>query len=82
MKQRVTEWVNLKNKDYHEKQIFKPYRSTEKFVEWLMDLGKFDIHENENSEIKILDIGCGKGGNIIYLGKKISRVFLCRDGYK
>ncbi|MBF0544809.1 MAG: hypothetical protein HQM08_10265 [Candidatus Riflebacteria bacterium] len=73
MKQRVTEWMDVKNKDYHEKQILRPYRSTEKFVEWLMELGKLKTTGNENSEMKILDVGCGKGGNVIYLGKKFPK---------
>lgn len=48
--------------DYHNRQIEKPYRSTEVFVEWLK---KKDAFKGD-----VLDIGAGGGANLKYMSQK------------
>lgn len=65
MDQRKTEWLNIINPDYHDKQFVEPYRSTVKYIEWLSKLGIFSLSSNQ----KILDVGTGKGANLFYLNR-------------
>lgn len=50
--------------EYHIKQMDHPYRSTEKFVDWLEELG-FMGKGNW-----ILDMACGAGANTIYMANR------------
>ncbi|MFC2087677.1 class I SAM-dependent methyltransferase [Bacteroidota bacterium] len=64
MKQRKEEWLDEEfNKDYHNKQFIEPYRSTVLFCDWLDKYGKLNTHKTSS----ILDIGTGKGANLLYL---------------
>lgn len=62
------DWIVLNEKDivYHNIQYQSPYRSTEKFVEWLKLGGYF----SDKNELHICDMGCGGGANLYYLASK------------
>lgn len=71
MEQRKTEWLDLtkNNKnliDYHQKQLKETYKSTVTCCNWLESLNTI----NNNMKLKIIDIGCGAGGNISYMSKR------------
>lgn len=61
-----SEWINIPDsfRQYHERQIKKPYRSTEVFVEWLMEKGVFKPFT------KVCDLAAGGGANLIYMASK------------
>ena len=44
-------------KEYHEKQVEKPYRSTEVFINWLENMHFL----NHDGEFNICDMACGGG---------------------
>ncbi len=64
--QRVTEWLDTPKIDYHERQLENVYRSTVHFFDWLESLG----HIHAESRQVIMDLGCGAGANIAYMGKR------------
>ncbi|VFQ47455.1 class I SAM-dependent methyltransferase [Desulfoluna butyratoxydans] len=66
MSQRIDEWIEKDNKDYHERQFKEIYRSTVVFCDWLEEIG----YINSDSELKILDVGTGQGANLYYMGKR------------
>lgn len=71
MTQRNTEWIditnaNIKLVEYHKKQLKETYRSTVVFCDWLESIGVI----NDNMKLKIADIGCGQGANIVYMAKR------------
>jgi SAM-dependent methyltransferase len=66
MKQRTTEWIEKNNLQYHERQFKEPYRSTVAFCDWLEKLN----YISKDSQLTILDLGCGLGANIFYMGKR------------
>lgn len=70
MKQRKIEWLditknNAKLVEYHKKQLKETYKSTVAFCDWLESIDVI----NKDAELKIVDIGCGAGGNIAYMSK-------------
>ncbi len=71
LKEQNKEWLKLSmtEKEYHFKQWDKPYRSTEKFVEWLEKLG----YLNKEDKLTICDIACGAGSNLNYLHNKFPK---------
>lgn len=66
MKQRTSEWLETPKLEYHERQLFEVYRSTVSFCDWLEKIG----HIKADSKTSILDLGCGLGANLIYMGKR------------
>ena len=66
MAQRVTEWTDNVNTEYHEKQFNEPYRSTIAFCDWLETTGLM----NSDSNIKILDLCSGAGANLYYMSQR------------
>jgi SAM-dependent methyltransferase len=66
MTQRVSEWLETPKLDYHARQLDSVYRSTIHFCDWLEKMGY--IHPD--SRLTILDLGCGLGANIAYMGKR------------
>lgn len=66
MKQRTTEWVEKVDKQYHERQFQEPYRSTIIFCNWLEEIG----YINPDSQLTLLDLACGEGANLYYMGKR------------
>ena len=51
--------------DYHDRQYANPYQSTINFCDWLVEIGAIGA---EN--IRICDLGCGKGANLYYMSKR------------
>lgn len=66
MQQRTSEWLHGVNLQYHDRQFQEPYRSTVAFCDWLEGLGFLQ----KNSRLNILDLACGQGANIYYMGKR------------
>jgi len=66
MKQRTTEWIELVDDFYHERQFKEPYRSTIAFCDWL----EKSRYLNKSIQARILDVGAGQGANIFYMAKK------------
>ena len=67
--QRKTEWFVDLNERYYDRQFEEPYRSTVAFCEWLERKSLLSKHRRQ----RILDVGTGKGANILYMGKRYSR---------
>ena len=67
-KQRLDEWITIKDDDYADRQFKTTYRSTIKFCDWLEQLGVL----NPKSKLNILDIGTGKGANLYYMQQRFS----------
>lgn len=57
-------------KEYHEKQVEKPYRSTEVFINWLENMHFL----NHDGEFNICDMACGGGANAIYLANHFKNI--------
>lgn len=53
----------MTDNNYHRKQYENVYRSTEKFVDWLENLGYLNTEVTQN----ICDMACGGGANVFYL---------------
>lgn len=51
--------------EYHKRQMEKPYRSTEVFIEWLVSGGY--LQEGIKS---VCDMACGMGANVMYMANK------------
>jgi hypothetical protein len=68
-RQRVEEWLEGCDWDFHEKQFKTPYRLTVHFLNWLLGLGCL----KSKQPLRIGDIGAGMGAVIHYFGKH------CRD---
>jgi ubiquinone/menaquinone biosynthesis C-methylase UbiE len=66
MKQRTTEWIEKVDLLYHELEFEEPYRSTVAFCDWLEEIG----YIRKDSQLRIIDLGSGQGGNIFYMGKR------------
>jgi SAM-dependent methyltransferase len=66
MTQRVSEWLETPKLDYHARQLAGVYRSTVHFCDWIEKMGY--IHPS--SRQTILDLGCGLGANLEYMGKR------------
>lgn len=66
MKQRTTEWLENLDYQYHECQFQKPYCSTVAFCDWLEQIG----YISKDKKLTVLDLGCGQGANVYYLGKR------------
>ena len=70
-KQRLDEWITIKDDDYADRQFKTTYRSTIKFCDWLEQLGVL----NPKSKLNILDIGTGNlfanydTANLVLYGK-------------
>lgn len=66
------DWMELQDRDiiYHQRQLEKPFRSTEKFVEWLAK----EQYLKDESTTKICDMACGGGGNLYYMAKTFPHV--------
>ena len=67
-KQRLDEWITIKDDDYADRQFKNTYRSTIKFCDWLEQLGVL----SPQSKCNILDIGTGKGANLYYMQQRFS----------
>lgn len=61
----------MTDNDYHRKQYENVYRSTEKFVEWLENLGYLDTEVKQN----ICDMACGGGANVFYLSNRFKNSY-------
>lgn len=65
--QKQDEWLNVKGDcEYHQMQYVRPYESTQTFVQWLVDQEVLKPSESQ----RILDVGCGAGANVHFLGKE------------
>lgn len=53
--------------EYHVKQMDHPYRSTEKFVDWLEEMGFLGRGE------QIIDMACGAGANTMYMANRFKK---------
>lgn len=71
MRQKSEDWLNVPEnlrREYHEKQLGKPYRSTVAFCNWLESLGI-----DGERPAKVLDLGAGMGANIHYMRERFPR---------
>jgi len=57
------------NSDYHERQFKEPYRSTVGFCDWLEEIGCVQ----QDSELRVIDLGSGRGANIYYMARRYPR---------
>lgn len=64
--QRVSEWDEGSNPDYHLRQFVSPYRSTVKFADFLEGKGWL----TPGSKAQILDVGAGMGANLAYFARR------------
>lgn len=66
MKQRITEWIEKVDLNYHERQFKAPYRSTVAFCDWLEEIR----YLCQGSRLRIIDLASGGGANICYMKKR------------
>jgi SAM-dependent methyltransferase len=69
MTQKASDWLSNVDFAYHEKQFSEPYRSTVAFCDWLEKTGFLSPDSRSN----VVDLGCGQGANIAYMGKRFPR---------
>ena len=67
MRQRLDEWLEGCDWDFHEKQYRTTYRITVHFCDWLDKELRLSAG---SGEIKVLDIGAGMGANIHYMSQR------------
>lgn len=66
--QRMSEWLELPNMEYHEGQFQEPYRSTVMFVDWLVAQGVVDRSRGS----RMIDVGAGLGANVAYMAQHLA----------
>lgn len=66
MPQRTTEWLKKVDPVYHSRQFKSPFRSTVHFCDWLEEQG----YLNQDSQLRVADIGTGQGANIHYMSNR------------
>lgn len=64
--QRTSEWIEMVDTEYHNRQFRETYRSTVAFCDWMERCG----YIRPDSELHILDMGSGQGANIYYMGQR------------